>query len=114
MSCSFSSIKAFAWNHGWKQIALESDSSQALSLLTCDGNDTRKLPMVAKIRVFLQKDWTIQLNRIQRKCNLCADWIAKKAMDDPHGLISISSPHSDLINLLAADILDPGDEAGYH
>ncbi|XP_061371034.1 uncharacterized protein LOC133313656 [Gastrolobium bilobum] len=99
----------FAWNHNWKQITLESDSSQALSLLTLRGNDTRKLPLVAKIRVFLQKEWNVQLNGISRKANMCVDWIAKKALDDhPLGLSPISSPRCALLNLLAADILDPG------
>ncbi|XP_061350333.1 uncharacterized protein LOC133295506 [Gastrolobium bilobum] len=98
----------FAWKHGWRKLVLETDSSQAFSLLTNHGNDTRKLPLVAKIRVFLQKEWTVLLNKIPRSSNTCADWIAKKALEDSFGLNSITSPHSDLLNLLATDLLDPG------
>ncbi|XP_061341360.1 uncharacterized protein LOC133287715 [Gastrolobium bilobum] len=51
----------FASNNGWKNIMLESDSLQAISLFTNVGNDTRKIPLVAKIQVFLNKDLTVLL-----------------------------------------------------
>ncbi|XP_061367963.1 uncharacterized protein LOC133310979 [Gastrolobium bilobum] len=98
----------FVWNSGWKNIILESDSSQAIGLLTSSGNDSRKLPLVTKIRAALNKDWSVLLKHIPRTCNFCADWLAKKALDDPFGVTTFSSPHFELLNLLAADMLDPG------
>ncbi|XP_061356304.1 uncharacterized protein LOC133300739 [Gastrolobium bilobum] len=98
----------FAGKIDYQNIILESDSVQAIGLLTTIGNHTRKLPLVTKIRAALNKDWSVCLKHISRTCNYCADWIAKKAMDDPFAFTTISSPHSELINLLAADMLDPG------
>ncbi|XP_061362628.1 uncharacterized protein LOC133306342 [Gastrolobium bilobum] len=98
-----------SWLGGRRKSEVESDSFLVVNSLTYTGNDTQKFPLVNKIRVLFDRDWSVCISHVPRACNNCADWLAKEAFNNNYGLSSFSSPQPDLKNLLPADCLDPGD-----
>lgn len=66
-----------AWDKGFKDVILESDSKCVLDLLTTPNNLHSLFPLLAHITSLLDRSWNVKLQHSHREGNECANWLAK-------------------------------------
>ncbi|XP_061359165.1 uncharacterized protein LOC133303296 [Gastrolobium bilobum] len=70
------------WSDGKRQIIVESDSSNAIAVLTNSGDAARESHLVTRIRAWLAMDWRVLFQHIYKEVNQCADWLANLALEN--------------------------------
>lgn len=84
-----------AWELGFRNILLESDSHNAVSLLTKNHSQTHLCRAILNsIKSYLQRNWRVQVYHIYREGNVVADWLANFLISLPCGIHVFSSPPS--------------------
>lgn len=94
-----------AWNHGYRDIILESDSKSAIDLLYTVQQYHPIFPLMDHIHGVLARQWKVEIQHTLREGNECADWMAKLgATSDTSFAIWDNCPHP-LSTILLADAL---------
>lgn len=69
-----------AWDKGFKDVLLETDSRVALLMINNKKrDDSYNVILVDKCRQILQREWIVQIEHIYREANMVADWLANRA-----------------------------------
>ncbi|XP_061371166.1 uncharacterized protein LOC133313770 [Gastrolobium bilobum] len=71
-----------AWSSGYRNVMIESDSSSVITLLSMNGIAIRECHLISRIRIWIQKDWTVSFRHTFREDNTVADWLANFLLDD--------------------------------
>ena len=73
-----------AWDHGYRQLLVESDCVQAIMCISNRIEDVlpEVRPLVSKIKELLRKSWHVQLIHVPQFANMVADNLAKNVVDE--------------------------------
>ncbi|XP_028803143.1 uncharacterized protein LOC114758279 [Neltuma alba] len=93
-----------AWDHGYRDIILRSDSVEVVELIEGEINDMHEdWMLVWEIKEMLQRTWRVEIQQIDRNENGSADNLAKRALSINHDF-QILGPNA-LRAALQADFL---------
>ncbi|KAE8656312.1 hypothetical protein F3Y22_tig00117005pilonHSYRG00401 [Hibiscus syriacus] len=81
-----------AWDSGISKLIVQSDSKQAIKMLTAYDRDLNPLSLVRTISVLSKRAWNISFKWIPRDCNKAADYLAKLAPPHCFNLTVVDSP----------------------
>ncbi|XP_061347266.1 uncharacterized protein LOC133292825 [Gastrolobium bilobum] len=60
-----------AWNEGFRNIIIESDSSSVITVLTKSGVAVRECHLIARIQTWINRSWSVTLMHTYREGNVC-------------------------------------------
>ena len=67
-----------AWNKGFRNVLVESDSSQAIQFICRDMIPPSDLiPAIQECNDLINRNWTFEINYVVREANSCADILAR-------------------------------------
>ncbi|XP_028801268.1 uncharacterized protein LOC114756483 [Neltuma alba] len=76
-----------AWDGGFKNILLKSDSQEMLSLCQNGAPELHESSsLISEIQEMMQRDWKVSLLYIERDSNRRADKLAKRGLSAAYGL----------------------------
>ncbi|KAF7808539.1 putative ribonuclease H protein At1g65750 family [Senna tora] len=76
-----------AWRCGFERIIVEVDSRLACEFLSSSGDSSHvAVPIVARIKESLDRDWTVHVEHVFRETNMVVDALAKGGHSVPLGL----------------------------
>ena len=92
-----------AWEHGYRVISCESDSTEVLQLIQHAEESHLYGTIIAEIRDWLQRDWTVSISHVLREANACADFLANVGVAGNAKLQILQEPPAGLLHLLRED-----------
>lgn len=90
-----------AWDRGYKQVILESDSKAGLSLIADAEVVSTHFNLVKQIRDMMHRNWECELKHIWREANNCADWLAKESVRQQASHVILQVPPAGMRSKLA-------------
>ncbi|XP_061340010.1 uncharacterized protein LOC133286593 [Gastrolobium bilobum] len=69
------------WREGYRNIIIESDSSSVITVLTMNGEAVRECHLIARIRTWLNRSWSVNLMHTYREGNVCVNWMTNSILD---------------------------------
>lgn len=94
-----------AWEMGEKKIIVETDSKTSLDIIQGGNQLSPHYNIILRIRKLMSQNWECKLQHAWREGNKCADWLAKKSLDEEAGWRPLMEPPDKLKELLGADVL---------
>ncbi|PRQ16167.1 putative ribonuclease H-like domain-containing protein [Rosa chinensis] len=95
-----------AWQNECRQLKIEMDSLVAVKLVLSPIAHLHPLySIVASCQELLSRDWNVSLIHVYRECNSVADLLANIGHGFEPGCRFFSSPPTDVVPLLEADLL---------
>ncbi|XP_061367549.1 uncharacterized protein LOC133310604 [Gastrolobium bilobum] len=100
------------WNAGYRRVILESDSLTAINVLTKQDASVREERLISHIRMWIGKDWEVQVQHTFTEGNMCADWLAIYLLnsEEQADQISFEEPPCGIFLLFMADLASVGRE----
>ncbi|KAF7833187.1 putative ribonuclease H protein At1g65750 family [Senna tora] len=82
-----------AWEQRFRKVILESDSSLAINHVKSNNTrDNSVHPVAYNIKTLLNNRWDVQLKKISRSANSCADVLAEKGLLMHRGFVLLATP----------------------
>lgn len=95
-----------AWEHGFRRVMLETDSSIVYNLLTTSVQDSwGEDVLVNECRSLLTLDWILDVKKIYRETNYVADGVVNWVLNREVGVHVLSNPPTMLCSRLLADVM---------
>jgi hypothetical protein len=95
-----------AWNKGFRKVFRNSDSIEAIRLLTVSEVGFHKYRSIIRdIRRLMAWNWDVRIQHTYREANACADFIAKLAASNDQGFTVWDVSPEGIAGFLLADQL---------
>ncbi|KAJ1402686.1 Ribonuclease H domain [Sesbania bispinosa] len=95
----------FAWSQGWRNLILESDSMEVVTLWSLDAGSSfhQHLGLIQAISSFRSRAWTVEFTHVYREGNQPADLLARQGALGVHQVLWLDDPPTDVSTLILWD-----------